>query len=243
MVHDLTFIVIIVAVAFLPSILYLVSARNWERIGKEPYARLLGVFGYGAVVAVIISILLEMLILGNLHRYERLYQLGDENFLGAVVVAPLVEEMAKAMGLVLVMAYFQRVEDGMVYGIAAGLGFAATENLLYELSALYAAGIAAFLMTAILRTISSTLLHATATGVTGLGVGKAVVNNTSIITALPYYLAAVVMHAAFNFFAGLSQTYPDTFGNADITALVSLFIVIGFAGFAWITLRSRIETG
>jgi RsiW-degrading membrane proteinase PrsW (M82 family) len=242
MVHESTFLVVLVLVAFLPSVIYLVSARNWERVGKEPYRRLLVVFLYGAVVAIIISVLLELAILGNLERFERLYQLGDESFVGAVVVAPFVEEAAKALGLLLVIAYFQRQEDGMVYGIAAGLGFAATENLLYEISALYAAGIAAYLMTAILRTISSTLLHATATGVTGLGVGKAVMKGDPLLYAFPYYMIAVVMHAAFNLMAGLSRTHPETFGDAATTGLVSLFIGIGFAIFAWRALREHITT-
>jgi RsiW-degrading membrane proteinase PrsW (M82 family) len=240
MVSPVLYVVVIVLVAFLPSLFYLMRARNWERIGKEPWRRLLLMFGYGAGVAVIISIILEVLIIGNLDRFERLYMLGDESFISAVVVAPIVEEMAKALGLVFVVSHFVRQEDGMVYGIAAGLGFAATENMLYEMSAL-ALGVGAFLMTAILRTLSSTLLHATATGVTGLGFGKAHVEDRPLLTAFPYYLVAVAMHAGFNFVAGLSQTYPDTFGDAGTTALVSIFIAIGFAAFAWGLVRIRIS--
>jgi RsiW-degrading membrane proteinase PrsW (M82 family) len=240
MVSSALYVAVIVLVAFLPSFIYLVRARNWERIGKEPYRRLLMVFGYGAVVAIVISIILEVLIIGNLDRFERLYMLGDESLLSAVVVAPFVEEMAKALGLLLVVAHFVRQEDGMVYGIAAGLGFAATENLLYEVSAL-ALGVGAFLMTAILRSVSSTLLHATATGVTGLGLGRARVEDRPLLT-VPYYLVAVAMHAGFNLVAGLGQTHPETFGDAGTTALVSIFIAIGFALFAWGIVRTRVSS-
>ena len=238
MANTILLLVTIILVAFVPSLMYLVKARNWERLGKEPYRRLMFMFGWGAVVAVIISIVLEVAIMGNLDSFERLYELGDESFIGAVIVAPVVEEAAKVFGLLFVMAYFQREEDGMVYGIAAGLGFAATENLLYEVSAL-SVGISAYILTVIIRTISSTLLHATATGVSGLGVGKARMQDRNILFALPYIGIAVLMHAGFNFVAGLSSTHPDLMG--DWTPAFSLLIVIGFAGYAWIAVRRRIE--
>jgi RsiW-degrading membrane proteinase PrsW (M82 family) len=239
MVDVLVFALVILAVAFLPSIYYLVRARNWERYGREPYRRLFICFGYGAVVAIIFSVIFELLILGNLHHFDRVYDLGDENFLGAVLVAPVVEESVKAFGLVFVTAYLVREEDGMVYGIAIGLGFAATENLLYEWSAL-SVSISAYLATAIIRTISSTLLHATATGVSGLGVGKAVVGKQALVTAFPYLLAAIVMHGVFNFIAGLSTTFPGLAG--DWTVLVSLLMAVLFATVAWRTMRDRISS-
>jgi len=153
-------------------------------------------------------------------------------------VAPIVEESVKAFGLVLVLAYILREEDGMIYGIAIGLGFAATENLLYELSALNV-GVDAYLATAILRTITSTILHATATGVTGLGVGRAVVRKKPLFTALPFLLGAILMHAVFNFIASLNTTYPDLFG--DFTCVITFLILLIFAGYAWSSVRRRIS--
>jgi len=240
MVDAFIFAIIIISVAFVPSLYYLVVARNWKRYGKEPYRRLLMCFGYGAVAAIIISLILEILILGNLDKIDRIYQLGDENFLGAVIVAPIVEESVKAFGLVFVLAYVLREEDGMIYGIAIGLGFAATENLLYELSALNV-GVDAYLATAILRTITSTILHATATGVTGLGVGRAVVRKKALFFALPFLLGAIAMHAVFNFIASLNTTYPDLFGES--TCVVTFLLLLVFAGYAWSSVRRRISAG
>lgn len=238
MVEELCFVAIILAIAFVPSLIYLVRVRNWERFGKEPYIRLLMMFGFGAFVSVIIALVLNQMVLGELMRFERLTQVGDEHFIGAVVVAPFVEEMAKGLGLVFVMAYLSREEDGIVYGAAIGLGFAATENLLYELSAL-SVSVAAFVMTAVLRIISSTLLHATATGVTGFGVGHAVAARKPVYTAIPFYLVAVLMHATFNFFATLPSVWPNTFG--EWTSIISLMLVIGFAYYAWSIMRERIS--
>ena len=239
MASALAFAVGILLVALLPSLYYLVRARNSERYGREPYGRLLGVFAFGAVSAVIISIILEMILVGNLDKMERLYALADENLLAAVVVAPIVEEGAKALGVVLVASYIQRAEDGLVYGVAAGLGFAATENLLYELSALETGGIVAFLALAFVRSISSTLLHASATGVTGLGLGKAKVAGQPYMAALPYYLVAVLMHAAFNYLASLGTTHPELLGDA--TGLLGLLACIAFAGLAFRLARERLS--
>ncbi len=238
MVDAFLFTIIIISVAFVPSLYYLVVARNWERYGKEPYRRLLMCFAYGAVAAIIISVILELLILGNLHRVDRIYQLGDENFLGAVIVAPIVEESVKAFGLVLVLAYVLKEEDGMIYGIAIGLGFAATENLLYELSAL-SVGLDTYLLTAILRTITSTILHATATGVSGLGVGRAVVRKKALVFALPFLMVAITMHAVFNFIASLNTTNPGLFGES--TCAVTFLLLLVFAGYAWSSVRRRIS--
>ena len=59
--------------------------------------------------------------------------------------------------------------------------------------------------------------------------------------AMPYYLLAVAMHAGFNYVAGLSATHPELMG--EWTPVASLLIGVGFAGWAWITVRRRIETG
>jgi RsiW-degrading membrane proteinase PrsW (M82 family) len=238
MVSTTLFVIGVLLVAFVPSLYYMVRVRDSERYGREPYRRLIIVFAYGAVVAVVISIVLEVAIVGNLEHFERLYALGDEHFVGAVVIAPVVEEFAKALGLVFVMGYFLRAEDGIIYGVAAGLGFAATENLLYELSALEAGGLIAYFVTAIIRSISSTLLHASASGVAGLGIAEAQVRNRAIIYAAPYYIVAVLMHAIFNFVAGLTVTHEGIFGIW--TPLISLLAPTLFAIVAFNYARQRI---
>ncbi len=238
MVGELCLIGIILGVAFIPSLIYMVIVRNTERFGREPYLRLMLMFGYGAIVAVVITLVLSSIVLGELTRFERLTAVGGEHFLGAVVVAPFVEELAKGLGLIFVITVVTREQDGIVYGAAIGLGFAATENLLYELSALQVS-VAAYVITAFLRIISSTLLHATATGVTGFGVARAVVRQKALVNAFPYYMVAVIMHSTFNFIASLPSVWPDTFGAW--TGIVSLLLVILFAGFAWRVMRETIS--
>ena len=70
------------------------------------------------------------------------------------------------------------LEDGLIYGAVAGLGFSATENLFYGYSFL-SEGLAVFLILIIIRSFGGCLLHASATALTGYGYGKSIINNTS----------------------------------------------------------------
>jgi RsiW-degrading membrane proteinase PrsW (M82 family) len=119
----------------------------------------------------------------------------------AVIVAPVVEEATKALGLRWVEDLHVELEDGLIYGAAAGLGFSATENLLYGVSALLDGGVGAFVATIAIRTVSSSLLHATASALLGYAVWKRRAGRGSILTILGFYALAALVHAAFNFAA------------------------------------------
>ena len=49
----------------------------------------------------------------------------------SVIIAPIIEELSKALGLRLIKNQIFELEDGLIYGAVAGFGFAATENLIY----------------------------------------------------------------------------------------------------------------
>src|SRR5947208_7460320 len=59
---------------------------------------------------------------------------------GAAIVAPIVEEAAKGLGVRAGRPEIQKLLDGLVYGAAAGLGFSATENLFYGIARLLESG-------------------------------------------------------------------------------------------------------
>ncbi len=158
-------VVILLLVAFVPSLIYLVWIRNTERFSREPWGRLVKVFAFGATISVLVAIVAELLLMSlYTSNIERVYELFGKNpnlgtLVLACVIAPLVEEFAKAMGVFRVGKRMTEIEDGIVYGAAAGLGFAATENLLYEFDALVTGGATAFLATAIVRIFSSALMR------------------------------------------------------------------------------------
>jgi len=82
-----------------------------------------------------------------------------------------------------------------------------------------------------IRSISSALLHASATSTMGYGIGKSIVWGGGH-HVLPYYLLAVIMHASFNFLASLGVLYQERYGEAAalfgfLAALLFAFAAIG----------------
>ncbi len=224
---------ILLAVAFTPSLLYVWWIRNTERYKREPWSRLLLLFVYGAIGSVILAIIFEEVIAGFLgtpvnltFTQEFQFSLSPELIL-VVIVAPIVEEFTKGIFLPAAGKRATEVEDGLVYGAAIGLGFAATENLLYEASALAAGGLLGYILTAVIRSISSALLHASSTSVTGLGWGKYRFAGSTFLTPIFYYIVAVLMHGTFNLIASLGTLLQPLLG--DLAALLGLAVAIFFA--------------
>ena len=225
--------VVIFLVAFVPCILYLVWIRNTERFSREPYKRLVSVFLFGAVVSVFIAIVFELVLtIAFNQNIERVYEYLGENptipiLILVCVIAPFVEEAAKGLGILRARRRLVELENGIIYGAAVGLGFAATENLLYETAALAEGGAQAFVATAVIRSISSALLHATASSVLGLGLARKTLKMGGWMI---YYLGAVAMHSIFNFAASFGVLYEEQFGEiAYMIGLVAALTIV-FAG-------------
>lgn len=242
--ESLEFWSVLILVAFVPSILYMVWIRNTEKHSREPYGMLLRVFAYGAVLSVLIAILLELVLVSLFDQnIERVYEyLGEHPSIPMLVVvcviAPFVEELTKALG---VLATKRRrmlveLENGIVYGAAAGLGFAATENLLYESTAYLTDGVEAFVTIALLRSLSSVLLHATSSALVGLGVARSALQGKSW---LPYYMGAVVLHGLFNFAASFGEVYYGSLG--DSAYLIGLFAAFTIAIVGASVMRGKIR--
>lgn len=132
-----------------------------------------------------------------------------------VVVAPVVEESLKAASVLVSIRWINELEDGLVYGAAVGLGFAAVENMLYLNDAL-SAGIGVFLTTAVARAVTSTVLHASATAVSGLGISrwKMLRKAGRRSSPLSFLLTAILLHGVFNFLAILGIIFGG--GQGDV---------------------------
>jgi RsiW-degrading membrane proteinase PrsW (M82 family) len=198
-------ILILFVAAFLPSVIYMILIRNTEKYEREPWRTVVKVFIWGAVFGVILAIIFStiLIILYNIAAPTRAYQITGEDytstFILAVIIAPFAEEFAKGLGVFSAGDELDEVEDGLIYGAACGLGFAATENIFYGAAAWAEGGFWVFFGTIIVRSIASVLLHASATAATGYGISRKRMYGGGFI--LPYYLLAVGMHALFNFFA------------------------------------------
>ncbi|MFQ6012369.1 MAG: PrsW family intramembrane metalloprotease [Thermoplasmata archaeon] len=243
-------ILVLVFFAFLPPIIFVIWFRNSERYEREPWGQVLRAFLWGAFVGVIIAIILSLvlasILLGAATLLLRHVHVGLVEALDAqinlgflvllVVVAPLAEEFAKGLGVLRVQREINEIEDGVVYGASAGLGFAATENLLYGALAFAAGGLGASLVLIGVRSFSSAFLHASATGAFGYGVAVArLVPGKSL---LPYYLLAVLMHAIYNFFAGLGEFFVRDIG--EVAAIFGLVVAAVLAILAINLTRSAV---
>jgi hypothetical protein len=133
-----------------------------------------------------------------------------------VLVAPWVEEAAKAAAVLAVFLFRRREFDGIVDGIViaglTGVGFAFTENILYFGRAFLAGseelglsgGFFAAGLTFLLRGVVSPFAHPLFTVLTGIGFGLAARTSSPAVRWLAPpigFIAAVLLHAAWNYSA------------------------------------------
>ncbi len=222
---------LLVFMSFLPPIIYTVWIRNTEKYNREKWKTILICFLWGASIAIIaaliIEILLEISLVASIQDYDTL------SLLTVVLVAPVAEEFSKPLALRLksVKKEIDELEDGLIYGAVAGLGFSATENLFYGWIFL-SEGLFIFLILISLRSFGGCLLHASATALTGYGYGKTIMKHTTVLRVIPYFILAIFVHSAYNFLVSYDM----------IGALTGLFAALIFVAFAITFVRKKIKT-
>jgi len=190
--------IILFIIAFAPAAIYAIWIRNTEKYEREPWGAIAIAFLWGASIAIIASLILEIILGISIASSIKDYNI--QSFILAVIIAPFAEELTKPMALSLrkVRREINELEDGIIYGAAAGLGFSATENLLYSINFL-SYGLVVFIILVSIRTIGGCLLHASATAFTGYGYGKALLYGEGIAKVFPYFIAAMAVHSFYNF--------------------------------------------
>ena len=217
--------------AFLPPIIYAIWIRNIERYNREKWKPIILCFLWGATIAIVASIILELIL-----DISLAISFEDGNILGlvtAIIIAPFAEELTKPIALrtKTVKKELDELEDGLIYGAVAGLGFSATENLLYGWCFL-SEGLFVFLVLIIIRSFGGCLLHASATALTGYGYGKTIIRGKSILRVLPFFILAILVHTFYNFLVSL-----------DIVGLViSLFAALIFVAISIRLVRNKIKS-
>lgn len=191
-------IILLYITSFLPPIIYTIWIRNTERYQRNSWKAIAICFLWGATIAIIAALILEIFLDAQVNisfKQGSLIQM-----IAIILIAPFAEELVKPLilGAKTVKSRLTELEDGLIYGAAAGLGFSATENLFYGTSFLRE-GLLYFFVLMTIRSIGGCLLHASATAITGYGYGKALLNNTSKFRVIPYFAIAMIMHAAYNF--------------------------------------------
>jgi len=173
-VPDPVALVLSVAAAVVPAVGYAWLIVRLDRYEVEPRRALIGAFAWGAVGAVLFSIVAEVLFAGLLA-----ISVGPSaaDVLTITVGAPAIEEAFKGGALLALLWFFRRefdnVLDGLVYGALIGLGFAMTENILYFGAAYLEDGPRGLGELFVARAVLDGLGHAQYTGTTGAAVGWA----------------------------------------------------------------------
>jgi RsiW-degrading membrane proteinase PrsW (M82 family) len=183
---------------------------------------------------------------------------GDDRILTALLVAPLLEEAAKFLGLVLLARFvggaIRQARDGIVCGALVGIGFVFTENLLYLGLSMLQGGEPALLRALYLRGVIGAATHAVFTASAGAALGWFVSGERSRVgrrwlVPLLGFLFAHVQHLAWNAMAasaianalcaaenGACLSVPTAFAVfGEATGISSFFLApgIAFLVFAW----------
>ncbi len=246
---DLVWMAVLVLVAIIPAVGYMIWVRNTETCRREPYSVLIGVMVYGGTFAVAAAVVLETLAQTALYLPGSPFTRGFwifgpfdptlEAILLAVVIAPVVEELVKSTGIFTVYGRLNEIEDGIIYGAAVGLGFAVTENVLYFVVA-FSEGFDVLILTVVIRSLTSMVLHLSASSISGYGISRARVLGAHGRSAgwLRYVGIAIVLHASFNLIASLGDIFPQ---NADVLALAGLVLIFILANAVFGIMRRRIK--
>ncbi len=224
------------ALAVLPAVLVVATLLWLDRYEAEPALSLGFALAWGAAVATLVALVV------NTGADVVIDQVGGPPAATAVVVAPLVEESAKGIGVLLVILWrrksFDGVVDGIVYAGMVGVGFAFVENILYLGRAFSEEGAGGLTATFVVRCIFSPFAHPLFTVATGIGLGLALSRRSWAVRFLAPaagWSLAVALHAAWNGAASL--------GPAGLIGGYVLVQVPIFAGAVVVAVLARRREG
>ncbi len=156
-----------------------------DRYEPEPRRYKFAGFVWGGVVAVAIALVLEIWI-------QKTWDLSDKQ--AASFVAPLVEEPAKCLFLILTFLRARRVIDGfldgLIYAGIVGIGFAFVENIGYYASSylgspdIQVAGAEGVTTTFVVRGLFSPFAHPLFTSAFGIAIGLAAARRSKTVKVL-----------------------------------------------------------
>jgi RsiW-degrading membrane proteinase PrsW (M82 family) len=221
----------------------LVAAFLWlDRYEPEPIRYLAFCFAWGAAVATSVALIV------NTNMAKLFDNIGLPDALTAVLVAPFIEELMKALGPLLLFLWRRRewsgITDGIVYCGLSALGFAMVENVLYLGQHGYASGVEQYGPASgltqlfgifIVRILFTGFAHPLFSAMTGIGLGLAARSGDRRVRWLAPIgglLLAMILHGMFNLMPTLSVSLgqPLILLYGYLGFMVPFFFaVVGFA--------------
>jgi len=192
---------------------------RWE---PEPPRLLVLAFLWGASVAILVSVVLELIVESAVNPGQ-----SETSFFTVAVAAPVIEEAAKGLFLLLMMTGARRNElnsltDCLVYAGVTAVGFAWLEDIFYIANG---GTLASSLVTAAMRLIMAPFAHPLFTTFTGIGVYFAL-QQRNTWAKVGYvalgFAAAVIMHGLWN---GSALVGPGAYFGLYVVWMMPIFFL------------------
>jgi protease PrsW len=234
----LVIFILSVLAAIIPTIIYVALIYWVDRYEKEPLWLLSAAFLWGAIPSIVAAFILNTAF--NLPFYVILGP-GIGDAIGAVLIAPPIEETLKGLALLLILfAWRHEIDsllDGIIYGAMVGMGFAMVENVYYFMNVYAEGGVEAWQVNIFMRAIFFGLNHALFTSMTGLGIAVSrFARNPLTRFGAPVvgWLAAIFLHSVHNFAASFAAVAPilclvlplNAWGGVLITVIIMVWALL-----------------
>ena len=208
--------------AIIPMSIYLFLIWRFDRYDREPFKLVFVNYLWGALGAIVLALIGSIFITTIASFFIKdIIQLSR---FGAIIVAPVVEEITKGLFLLITIANrkFDNITDGIVYGGAIGLGFGMTENFLYFIS--YGESFTNLIALVVVRSLFSAVMHCVSTASLGAFMAAAKFKSSNIkwIFGISGLLIAMLIHATWNITLSFENIAPIGF----LFMLISIIIFI-----------------
>ncbi len=217
-----------IALGFAPGFFWLWYLRHKDDLEPEPKLLVLRVFALGCLSTVPV-----LLLRGPLEDLLPLEAGSARNLADAFLLTAPLEESVKLAAFLIGVYWHRELDeplDGVIYGTAAGLGFASVENVFY-LVAFDSPGLV------LVRGFTATLAHVATTGAMGFCFGMARFTN---LGRKPGWWAAGILiavgfHGAYDYFL---FDAPEL-RWVSLAAVLPLMLVILSLKIRWARARSH----
>lgn len=217
-----------------------------DRFEREPGWLLFVAFLWGAIPAILASVIAELVLGIPLSSSAETLQ---GQVVESSIIAPVVEEFCKGFALWVIFIWkrheFDGVLDGLLYGALIGFGFAMTEDFFYYIGAFDSGGIGNLSLVIFLRAILFGLNHGFYTGLTGIAFGIARNMRNGMLRFIIPWIGlglAILAHALHNFGVTVASVNPLGLILSVVMALGSVGLLILVIALAWQHERKSIKT-
>lgn len=222
----------ILASFLISTFLWLMIIREKDKIEKEPLWVLIKTVLKGGVLSIVLLSIIYIpfyFILPGEFFKSHLAGNGTHlmKFLFAMYIG-VVEEFAKAWAAIILtrkLAEFDEPVDGMIYGMAVALGFAAFENIEYMMNFSY--------KVIYVRSVLSVPAHISFGMIWGYGLALNKFKHkrvSNLVNLFPFIIAAAFLHGIYDYICFTSHGFPYH---------IFFLVTVTFISYRWGILKTR----